>query len=197
MQIIRLSCSIQRRFYIYICMITKKLLLALFLSAICIAASAQSYADSSDVYVSGPYTVSRGDILANGIKLTAEQMKSIFPEDLYSSFVRGRRLRTTGKVLLFVGGGCAAAGAVAASVGCLMDTFANDPISDIFIACWYYGGAILAAVSIPVVAVGLPTFLTGRNRMRNVIDALNSNDQYRLSLNFGPTRNGVGLYLRF
>ena len=168
----------------------KRIIIALFAALLSLTASAQ--------YVDKELVVRNGCIYADGTRLSdveaASYFKDIYGFDRSADYLRYSRKYRCGLGMTIGGGAAFLAGGSVSAVGfakILMkgigkEEFKRAQAMTIASSFVTLGGAV-------VMAAGIPTMISGNEKLRNLTAASNSSRKFSL----GPASEGVGLALKF
>lgn len=167
---------------------------------------------------SGKMQYSRGDFTLNGEELSADQIRQLVGDEIYTKTYEGAvKQRKLGKILTIVGGATAGVGA-GLFIGALIS-------SNLYVTKTYYYnpknpsqtwghkttyddnldktmpvmiiGEVIMSVGLAALNAGIPLSIIGNKRLDWVATDYNQrNGRYAL-LNVGPTRYGFGVSLTF
>ena len=174
--------------------------------------------NASPVTSQGVLTYSRGDFSLNGEKISAEQVRRLIGEDIYTStYESAVKQRKLGNALTMAGAITTGAGVGLFCVGLfgsalfVTDTFYYDPENPSHTWGHTYSyddnldktrpyiiaGSALMSAGLLILGGGITFSTIGNKRLDWIATDYNQKNRNYSYLNFGPTKNGVGLYVRF
>lgn len=140
------------------------------------------------------YAQKRAQIVdKNGLALSDREIVNLVGSDVYQQTVIGARKQyKTGKKLINVG----IIGLSAGMAGVVAANLLADELDDELLATIWMGSGAAMAVGGTTMAIGIPLRIIGNKRLDWVCKECNKASG-NVTLNFGNTRNGAGIFLSF
>lgn len=172
--------------------LSKLLVLALFVCIFTTTANAQ-YVTGANPQLS--YKAMGNIVNSDGTKLSAQELEKMLSSELFTKYEEAKGKYKSGIVLTSVGTGLAVVGfGTAFATRFITETDENFLILDIVAG----SGALMIIGGVVLDAIGIPKWVIGKNRLKNVAKEYNQhNTAQNVSMTVGTTHNGFGLALNF